>query len=338
MTNQNKGSKLLPIALLGGIALLTMACATSCDVSNYALMANAENIVIGYGDLTSFAIPCVTREPSQYIVDITANNSFTLPNAVDASKYYGCVFYVTKLATNSFGLNCSTFSFSIGDSYTDIQLPSDAMKICEFTYNRLSNISVEWNVFLKADASYNMTIVGSQTYNRNSFDYPDLSDFRTSAILSMESFTISKFNIRFGYNILGGYVTGYDTGHEVGYSKGYNQGVADGYQQGYNAGVTSDGFLASLGSLMGTVVMLPVQLLINVLDFDVFGVNIASFVRSLITIVIVLFIIRLIFNMPVKIDNGAKVGSYDKTTKENVYDSYGELSHVKVTHESKRGK
>lgn len=132
---------------------------------------------------------------------------------------------------------------------------------------------------------------------------------------------ISKDSYEFGYSV--GEKAGYDTGYNYGFSqgqntmseetyqKGYDKGNSDGYAQGYNVGKNAgdkaqydkgydsgytDGFLEGgstdldmeMGNLFLSVVDAPVQVIVNTLDFDFLGFNLAQLFKALFTLAICL--------------------------------------------------
>lgn len=87
-----------------------------------------------------------------------------------------------------------------------------------------------------------------------------------------------------------GYSDGYAEGEEIGFS----QGEYVGYQQGYSDGLS----IAEHGdfySLIYAVIDVPVQRFLDLLSFEVLGVNVANFIMSLISAYFAVKILRMIF-------------------------------------------
>lgn len=76
------------------------------------------------------------------------------------------------------------------------------------------------------------------------------------------------------------------------YDEGYRSGKAVGYSQGYLEGVDSGGQYTFL-NLMGSVVDAPIQAFMGLLNFDVLGVNMSSFVLSLLSLSFIIIIIKI---------------------------------------------
>ena len=94
------------------------------------------------------------------------------------------------------------------------------------------------------------------------------------------------------------YNQGYINGNNNGYQNGYDDGASSGYQQGYG-----DGYAASVDQNSTAVAiftgicevgLLPVNVFLGILNFEVFGVNIGGFVASLMTIAIVVIVMRVV--------------------------------------------
>lgn len=104
-----------------------------------------------------------------------------------------------------------------------------------------------------------------------------------------------------GYNL--GYQDGYDEGYRIGDSDGYEDGRATGEEIGYQAGL-SDGRQQAIdeGSAASVIFngiisigLLPTNVFLRILNFEVFGINIGAFVSSLLTIMVLIIIFRMFF-------------------------------------------
>lgn len=89
-----------------------------------------------------------------------------------------------------------------------------------------------------------------------------------------------------------------DDGYNSGYDAGYSDGVSKGYQEGYSTGYTEadnqDATALSIFTGIINVGLLPVNFFLNMLNFEVFGINIGAIVSATLTIAIVVIIIRVI--------------------------------------------
>lgn len=94
-----------------------------------------------------------------------------------------------------------------------------------------------------------------------------------------------------------GYNNGYTEGKSEGMTEGYSNGRTDGYIIGYNKGV-NDGVDSAnkytFLSLIGAVVDAPLNVFKSMFNFEILGVNMSSFVLSLLTVSVVLFVVKLL--------------------------------------------
>lgn len=94
----------------------------------------------------------------------------------------------------------------------------------------------------------------------------------------------------------------YSVGYEVGKNDGYQQGLTDGrqggYQQGYADGYTEGASQDETAVVIFTgilnVALLPINMFLQIFNFEVFGINIGGLVSAFLTVAIVVIIIRII--------------------------------------------
>ena len=110
------------------------------------------------------------------------------------------------------------------------------------------------------------------------------------------------------YSNAGGYLNGYDNGYTAGNSAGHTEGVLQGREEGYKKGEKvgyengygvgySDGLkTAETGdfmSLITAVIDAPVTAFTSLLDFEILGFNMRTFVLSILTAALVIAMLRL---------------------------------------------
>lgn len=97
-----------------------------------------------------------------------------------------------------------------------------------------------------------------------------------------------------GYNegFKGGKTEGYSTGKTEGYSNGFAEGKKNGYDIGYNEGVNA-GQDYSFSALFGAVFDVPIQAFKGLFNFEIFGVNMTSFVSSLLALCVIVVIVKI---------------------------------------------
>ena len=90
----------------------------------------------------------------------------------------------------------------------------------------------------------------------------------------------------------------YNSGYSNGYNNGYSNGDSAGYIRGYDEAF---GSITDLNSTAGMIVsgiinigLLPVNIFLSILDFEVFGINVGALVGSLLTIACFLILWRII--------------------------------------------
>ena len=145
------------------------------------------------------------------------------------------------------------------------------------------------------DGQYLLTEGYNQGYNNGYSDGEEAhyDDYQTGYIDGETS----------GYNA--GKADGYISGYNEGLTNGYNSGLVDGealhvddYKNGFAAGQTDAmNSTSSLKDMIFSIFSAPADLINGILDFDLFGINVASLVKTLITLavtaLIVVFLIKL---------------------------------------------
>lgn len=88
-----------------------------------------------------------------------------------------------------------------------------------------------------------------------------------------------------------GYSVGYETGYNQGVKDGSDVGYTNGYNQGYQDGLTITSY-SDLGKLFGVIADTPIMLLRSIFSFELFGMNVFVAIMSLLTGLVVLYIVR----------------------------------------------
>ena len=91
----------------------------------------------------------------------------------------------------------------------------------------------------------------------------------------------------------------YDLGYQGGYNEGYDAGDGAGYNRGYGVGFNDGQVDASSGNytflaLIGSVLDAPISAFKGLLDFDLLGVNMSSFVLAIMSLCVIIVIIRVV--------------------------------------------
>lgn len=135
---------------------------------------------------------------------------------------------------------------------------------------------------------------GANVYDTASFTCSTVSStFRANTYDVDLTGLYNVVNSRFG-SADGGYEEGYNTGYGVGFNEGSTTGYDNGYADGYAEGVQTDDTAFAIFNGILTIGMIPINALLTMLDFSVFGINISNFVMSLLTVLITLWVVRMI--------------------------------------------
>ncbi len=157
-------------------------------------------------------------------------------------------------------------------------------------------------VFYNVNNGYYYFYLGD-TYRSKVIDYivfPQLywqgeNDSRNVIPLIIDNMT-SPFQI--GYNTCydKGNSNGYNTGYQSGYDKGYNEGKAYGYNEGFNKGYEQGaGGNNTLVGMIYAIVDAPFKVLKDSMNFNFLGINVADFIFSALTMIIVIKIFKFVF-------------------------------------------
>ena len=92
-------------------------------------------------------------------------------------------------------------------------------------------------------------------------------------------FTFLGYDVSYSFSTSDTYSNGYTAGREAGYNEGYSRGYANGSQT-----VSGEN---QFTSLMNAIVFVPINALWNVLNFEVLGINVFTFVTAVITILVI---------------------------------------------------
>lgn len=168
------------------------------------------------------------------------------------------------------------------------------------------------NFFVSFDKKYSLMYPGAESYGENQGYKEGYKEGKTDGY---EDGKTDGYNQ--GYNqghsdgeVYGmglGYDVGYTEGHEDGHKAGHDAGYTDGYEVGYDEGEGvgwHNGFskgqtdaLGSTDTLKDTIFSIfeaPVTLINGFLDFEILGINLAGFVKTLITLAVTALIVTLI--------------------------------------------
>lgn len=84
--------------------------------------------------------------------------------------------------------------------------------------------------------------------------------------------------------------------YDSGYSDGYSKGHGVGYNEGFDAGSDLDSTALVIFDGILSIGLIPTQIFMAMLNFNILGINIAGFITGLITILMVVLLLRIIFS------------------------------------------
>lgn len=157
-------------------------------------------------------------------------------------------------------------------------------------------------VFYNVNNGYYYFNLGD-TYRSKVIDYivfPQLywqgeNDSRNVIPLIIDNMT-SPFQIGYNTGYDKGNSNGYNTGYQSGYDKGYIEGKAYGYNEGFNKGHEQGaGSNNTLVGMIYAIVDAPFKVLKDSMNFNFLGINVADFIFSALTMIIVIKIFKFVF-------------------------------------------
>lgn len=92
--------------------------------------------------------------------------------------------------------------------------------------------------------------------------------------------------------ISAGYQNGYNIGFNEGRQEGYDIGYGQGYEDGQAHPVYKDAYELDIGEIFSGVSSVPKNIINTVFDINLFGINVAGFLGSILIVVIVAFVIK----------------------------------------------
>lgn len=223
-----------------------------------------------------------------------SNTSFT-NNNTGSIMLLGYIRGVTNIQPLLYATDNGHYSYDSFPVGND-QQPNFALVSYNFS---LHEIKIETNI---NSLQYNVSV---DWYDSSSYQH----DFFNEVILVQEDETnVSRtyttsipdtstyFNINVVLNDLSNndyyndiYANGYTAGQEDGYQTGYNNGWQVGHDVGYGEGTQSTSRFADL---LFTIADTPIYYLKSLFNFELFGINVAIAIMSLLSISIAVYIVK----------------------------------------------
>lgn len=188
--------------------------------------------------------------------------------------------YVYNLGTGN--------SYSITFTFTD-SISADSLLYARFKETEGSYISF-YNDNTLLETLYNSDFDSNQSDYYKTFRLSDFgqitSSFNKIVINNISyDYAISEFGVlqNQSYNL------GEENGEIYGYNSGFTNGNIVGYERGYKDGEERGN---NIVNLVGTVFTQPVNMLATIFNFEFLGVNLSGFIFSLVTLLVVIWLIK----------------------------------------------
>lgn len=187
--------------------------------------------------------------------------------------------------------------------------------------NTAGGATVQFSIRIPSDATgglYSIPYIGIyrvNDLNRSHFYMPASSavDFGTgSTDVAQGIFVPFDLNNLIDYERNQGYTSGYYRGQQDGYTEGQGNGYDAGYQDGETRGFErgtvygydlgyADGFVdgteeggSAFIDLIGAVISIPVEGLMNLLSFEILGIDMLAFFGSILTVLLLYWLVKLL--------------------------------------------
>lgn len=238
------------------------------DSGNYAPGSSA-SVTFGGGSLETIQV-------------LTIQRAIPLYNYSDTHTGYYTGVYLSVDRTNVSSSNYHNLDMQ----YVEIGNSTDY--VYDFPF---SSEFTNYNYFRYTDSNNcHLTIfIPLNNYDPTDFYYsPNFFEYRIYYLNQSAQFESNDF---YKQGLQDGYNNGYDVGETDGYNNGYSQGKTEGYNNGYTQGLESSERLG-FPALITSVIDVPVKVFTSLFNFEILGVNILTFVTSLLTIALILAIVR----------------------------------------------
>lgn len=225
--------------------------------------------------LTSFQNSTIINDDnfkSTNFINNGHSNNYTLSYSKDVN-----VWGVQFSATITTNFSANIVALELGTREQSLHLPSNTGPVnVKYLYIRY------YSIYSNTNPEY----IEFEFYCPKDYEY----NTRTYYLVNPNNFNDNE-SFQSGYDT--GYQAGLGDGNSEGYQNGYNAGNTIGYNNGYSAGVEASNQYTFL-SLMGSVLDAPLQTFTSLLNFNLLGVNMLSFITGLLTLAIIVFIVKLV--------------------------------------------
>lgn len=180
-------------------------------------------------------------------------------------------------------------------------LTGDHAGYTKFGY-KVNNLAFNYNIqsvnftnLVDGTSAYTLIqfVDSNSNYLQFSFWFRYGSDYYSRALNARSYFLLSPDNLSDSQQYNAGYQQGLSDNQQIVYDNGFSSGRTQGYTAGYNAGVAAANDYSFI-SLIGAVVDVPVKAITNTLNFSFLGINLLSFITSILTLCIIIKIMNFV--------------------------------------------
>lgn len=225
------------------------------------------------------------------------NFNLPFPINTDSSKTYTFAF-INKTGSCSSTASGNVWAIGLNSPLLSIRCDTSTNDYITYKGGSMSNLSLWVNIKGNTGSS------GTTTFNNFSFQIAVFEGNWSGVTYYSRPGEILFYSSE-GYNENEVYANGYDNGYSVGstegnrigYNEGYEAGQTyafdNGYQQGYNEGyINGTGEDNTLVGMVTAIIETPFNMFADIFNVNFLGVNLASFFFSIISVLIIYWLIR----------------------------------------------
>lgn len=268
--------------------------------------ANGNNYYNNYLYLSSGLVTvAVAKNTTTYSAvqvkcDVVANCDFRETTNEQGNKEYYVHFNSWECDLKTYNISNDTFTSvfhsNAYNNYFESSLVNEPNNNLEMSWylsqtsnNGTLTFSTRWYDSYTDETSGLTVSYSNPIYGTNAF-----VKFPNSMVISFDLDNLQN-QLTNAFNMAnGGYNTGYEVGYGVGSSEGFASGYESGYADGFASGVETDETAFTIFNGILTIGMIPINVFLAMFDFTVLGINISNFVMSLLTVLVTIWVIRVI--------------------------------------------
>lgn len=146
-------------------------------------------------------------------------------------------------------------------------------------------------VYKNEELLYDRAVRYNENYEESDY-YLTIPEFnRIELYCDIENVSAPNQEIVLANTYEQGYTYGYSNGYNQGYAEGESSSYGNGYSTGYQKGIR-EANQNSLYNMILAIVDTPIHIFKGIFDFNVLGINLTNFVLSLISILIVVWLLK----------------------------------------------